>query len=39
MMGETDLKVRDALTGKLIRKIDGFGPTMTIIQPAPVPGK
>jgi methylamine dehydrogenase heavy chain len=37
MFGETDLKVRDALTGKLLRKVDGFGPTMTIIQPAPVP--
>ncbi|MES2498843.1 MAG: amine dehydrogenase large subunit [Pseudomonadota bacterium] len=39
MFGETDLKVRDALTGKLIRKIDGFGPTMTVIQPAPVATK
>lgn len=33
--GETDLKVRDAMTGELLRKIDGFGPTMTVIQPAP----
>lgn len=39
MFGETDLKVRDALTGKLLRKIDGFGPTMTVIQPAPVATK
>jgi len=39
MFGETDVKVRDAITGKLLRKIDGFGPTMTIIQPAPVPAK
>jgi methylamine dehydrogenase heavy chain len=34
--GETDLTVRDAMTGAVLRKIGGLGSTMTVIQPAPV---
>ena len=36
MFEERDLKVYDALSGELLRKIDGLGPTMTVIQPAPL---
>lgn len=36
MLGETDFKIRDAMTGALLRKIEGLGPTMTVIQPAPI---
>lgn len=39
MFEERDLKVYDAITGELLRKIGGLGPTMTLIQPAPVPGQ
>ena len=37
-LGETALRVLDADTGKPLRRIDGFGPTMTVIQPAPIGG-
>lgn len=36
-LGETALRVLDADTGETLRQIDGFGPSMTVIQPAPVP--
>lgn len=39
MPGETDFTVRDAMTGALIRKIEGLGGFMTIIQPPPVSGQ
>lgn len=39
MPGETDFKVRDAMTGALIRKIEGLGGFMTVIQPSPVTGQ
>jgi methylamine dehydrogenase heavy chain len=35
-LGDTTLRVLDPATGKVIRAIPGMGPTMTIIQPAPV---
>lgn len=36
MFGETAFKIRDAMTGELLRQIEGLGPTMTVIQPSPV---
>lgn len=35
LFGETVLKIYDA-SGKLLRKVDQLGPTMTVLQPAPV---
>lgn len=37
--GDTAFTVRDPADGKVLRKVDGFGPTMTIIQPAPIAGR
>ena len=39
MFEEKELKVYDAISGELIRKIEGLGATMTVIQPAPVAGQ
>ena len=38
MFGDRDLKVYDAASRQLLRKVTGLGPTMTVIQPAPVAG-
>jgi methylamine dehydrogenase heavy chain len=35
-LGETALRVHDAGSGKALRRIEGLGPTMTVIQPAPM---
>lgn len=37
--GDTAFTVRDPATAKVLRKVDGLGPTMTVIQPAPVAGR
>jgi methylamine dehydrogenase heavy chain len=36
MFGDRDLRIYDAIAGRLLRKVEGLGPTMTVIQPAPV---
>ena len=38
LLGDRDVRVYDGASGKLVRKIEGLGPTMTVIQPAPVAG-
>ena len=39
LMGDRDVRIYDASTGKLVRKIEGLGPTMSVIQPAPIAGE
>lgn len=36
MLGDTDFRIYDAMSGKILRKVSGMGPTMTVIQPAPI---